>query len=163
MRLTGRSIINQVTEAGTGAVGATLVDILMGFIGPRLPVQLLTPTLYPVVKGGVAILFGTTVGSMGGQLGKLGRAGANGALICTLRDALRMYLPAGLTLGYINSGMVARNNGMGAYVRGVRTPLMGVRTPLMGLGQSPSEEESKWYGPGYAAGGMRGMGAYVTR
>jgi len=70
-------------------------------------------------------------------------------------------MPANLTLGYINSGQVARGSGMGAYVRGVRTPLMGVRTPLMGLGQSQSESEIMMYGPGYVAGGMRGVGAYV--
>lgn len=165
-RLTMNNVISQVTEAGTGAVGATLVDILMGFVAPRLPVTLLTPTLYPVVKGGAAILFGTMLGGMGGQLGRLGVQGAKGSLTCTLRDTIRMYLPANLSLGYINSGMIARNGGMSAYtspMRGVRTPLMGVRTPLMGLGQSPSEEESKWYGPGYVAGGMRGMGAYVGR
>lgn len=162
-RLTMKGITDQVVDAGTGAVGATLVDILMGFVGPRLPAQLATPQLYPVVKGGVAILFGALVGGMGGQIGRLGVAGAKGSLICTLRDTLRMYLPANVVLGYINSGMVARNGmrGMGAYVRGVNTPLMGVRTPLMGLGQNWSEAESSMYGPGYIAGGMRGVGAYV--
>src|SRR5262245_43665007 len=144
----------------------------MGFVAPRLPAALLGPNVYPIVKGGVAILLGSAGGAMG--LGATAAKMAEGSLVCTLRDLIRGFLPATLTLGrmgFINSGYVpgssrmgAYVNGLGAYVNGMRgtaTPLMGVSTPLMGRGQtdaidSAMEREMMLYGPGYIGGGMRG-------
>jgi hypothetical protein len=161
-RVTVKGITAQVQTAGVGAIGATVVDVAMGYVGPMLPAALLTPTTYPIVKGAAAILLGS-VGQMAG-LGKWAPQMAEGSLTVTLHGLIRSFLPAGMSLGYINSGYVPRR-GMGAYtLQGVRTPLMGVNTPLMGLGQgSQSESESLHYGPGYVAGGMRGMGAYLSR
>jgi hypothetical protein len=162
-RLSVRSITDQVQSAGVGAVGATVVDIAMGYVGPMLPAALVTPTTYPIVKGAAAILLGS-LGQMAG-IGKWSGKMAEGSLTVTLHSLIRSFLPAGMSLGYINSGYVPRS-GMGAYtMRGVRTPLMGVRTPLMGLGadvSSQMESEMTMYGPGYVAGGMRGMGAYMN-
>lgn len=161
MRLTGRGIVNQVTDAATGAAGATVVDVVMGYLNPNLPATFLSPNVYPIVKGAVAIGLGAVGQSMGGQAGRFFAKGAEGSLICTLHDVFRSFVPAGISLGYINSGYVPAHGNMGAYVRGVRTPLMGVRTPLMGLGQpdpieSAMSREMNLYGPGYQA-----MGAYV--
>lgn len=162
LRLSARGIVNQVTDAATGAAGATIVDVLMGYIAPNLPASMLSPNVYPIVKGGVAIAFGAVGGMMGGTVGRFAAKGAEGSLIVTLHDVMRSFLPANLALGYINSGYVAPRSRMGAYVRGVRTPLMGgVRTPLMGLGDggdigSAMEREMNLYGPGYQA-----LSAYV--
>jgi hypothetical protein len=161
LRLSARGIVNQVTDAATGAAGATIVDVLMGYIAPNLPASMLSPNVYPIVKGGVAIAFGAVGGMVGGTVGRFAAKGAEGSLIVTLHDVMRSFLPATLALGYINSGYVAPRSNMGAYVRGVRTPLMGVRTPLMGLGDggdigSAMEREMNLYGPGYQA-----LSAYV--
>jgi len=160
LRLSTRGIVNQLTDAAQGAAGATIVDVLMGYINPNLPATMLTANVYPIVKGAVAIGFGALGGMMGGQMGRFAAKGAEGSLICTLHDVIRSFLPATMALGYINSGYVAPRSNMGAYVRGVRTPLMGVRTPLMGLGQNDIESamsrEMTLYGPGYQA-----LSAYV--
>ena len=161
-RLSVRSITGQLQDAAVGAVGSTVVDVAMGFVGPRLPAALVTPTTYPIVKGAAAILLGA-LGNMAG-LRKWSGKMAEGSLTVTLAGLIRSFMPAGVTLGYINSGYVPRA-GMNAYtMRGVNTPLMGVRTPLMGLSayDSPMETEMAQYGPGYVAGGMRGMGAYMN-
>src|SRR5262245_50371600 len=83
----GRGIVKQVQDAGIGAVGATVVDIAMGFVAPRLPAALLGPNVYPIVKGGVAILLGSAGGAMG--LGATAAKMAEGSLVCTLRDLIR--------------------------------------------------------------------------
>jgi hypothetical protein len=157
---TGQAVMRQLTDAATGAAGATLIDIGMGFIAPRLPAQMLTPTIYPIVKSGAAILAGTVGASMGGQAGRLLVKGAEGSLICTLRDVIRAYLPANIALGYINSGYIPAR-GMGAYLRGVNTPLMGVNSPLMGMGEGEGESEYAPWSPPYP--GLRGVGAYLNR
>jgi hypothetical protein len=105
-----RGVMNQVMDAGQGAIGATAIDVLMGFIAPKLPPALLGPNVYPVVKGGVAILFGVVGQSFGGGAGRFAAKAAEGSLICTLRDVVRGFLPADLTLGYINSGYVPRQS-----------------------------------------------------
>jgi hypothetical protein len=178
LRLSVRGVVNQVTDAATGAAGATIVDVLMGYVAPNLPASMLTPNVYPIVKGGVAIAFGAIGGMMGGQIGRFAAKGAEGSLIVTLHDVMRSFLPANLALGFINSGYVAPfSRNMGAYVNGVRpmmgasslrTPLMGMgasslQTPLMGLGQddgnyvdSAMTREMSLYGPGYQA-----LSAYV--
>lgn len=170
LRLTGRGIVTQVTDAAQGAIGATIVDVAMGYINPSLPAAMLTPNVYPIIKGAVAIGMGALGGMIGGQVGRFAAKGAEGSLICTLRDVIRSFLPAGTQLGFINSGYVAPR-GMGAYVNGLgasslRTPLMGMgasslRTPLMGLGNdnmidSAMTREMTLYGPGYQA-----LSAYV--
>ncbi|MGH6629081.1 MAG: hypothetical protein ACREB3_05050, partial [Burkholderiales bacterium] len=150
-----------LTDAATGAAGATIIDVGMGFVAPRLPATMLTPTIYPIVKAGAAILTGSIGASMGGQAGRLLVKGAEGSLICTLRDVIRGFLPADLALGYINSGYVP-SRGMGAHLRGVQTPLLGVNTPLMGMGDgSESESEYGAWSPPYP--GLRGVGAYLNR
>lgn len=167
---TARNVIGQVQDAAVAAVGATVVDVAMGYVNPMLPAAAMTPNVYPIVKGAAAILLGALGQSVGGQMGRWSAKMAEGSLIVTLHGVVRSFLPAGLALGYINSGYVPRQ-GMGAYtMKGVRTPLMGVRTPLMGLGSnggagwtSQMESETAMYGPGYVAGGMRGLGAYMNR
>lgn len=161
LRLTGRGIMNQVTDATIGAAGATVVDVVMGYVNPNLPATLMTSNVYPIVKGAVAIGLGALGGMMGGQVGRFAAKGAEGSLICTLHDVFRSFMPATLALGYINSGYVAPRGPMGAYVRGVNTPLMGVQTPLMGVGEgnmieSAMNREMELYGPGYQA-----LSAYV--
>jgi hypothetical protein len=167
-RLSVRGIGGQVQSAAVGAVGATVVDVAMGYVGPMLPAALVGPNVYPVVKGAAAILIGAAAQMAG--LGKWAGRMTEGSLTVTLHGVIRSFLPAGVALGYVNSGYVPRRgmNGMGAYtMNGVRTPLMGVRTPLMGMGQgagytSQMESETAHYGPGYVAGGMKGMGAYMN-
>jgi hypothetical protein len=170
-RLNVRGIGGQVQSAAVGAVGATVVDVAMGYVGPMLPAALVGPNVYPVVKGAAAILIGAAAQAVG--LGKWAGRMTEGSLTVTLHGVIRSFLPAGVALGYINSGYVPRAgmNGMGAYMKGVRTPLMGVRTPLMGMGAneggasgytSQMESENAHYGPGYVAGGMRGMNAYMN-
>jgi hypothetical protein len=156
---TGKAVINQLTDAAVGAAGATVIDIAMGFVAPRLPATLLTPTVYPIVKSGAAILTGALGASMGGQMGRLLVKGSEGSLITTLRDVIRGLLPAGVALGYISSGYVPPR-GMGAYLRGVNTPLMGVQTPLMGLGETDEGEWAPWSPPDP---GLRGVSAYLNR
>jgi hypothetical protein len=167
-RLSVRGIGGQVQSAAVGAVGATVVDIAMGYAGPMLPAALVGPNIYPVVKGAAAILIGAAAQAAG--LGRWAGRLTEGSLTVTLHGLIRSFLPAGVALGYINSGYVPRN-GMSAYtMSGVRTPLMGVRTPLMGMGEGDSspgytsqmETETGMYGPGYVSGGMRGMGAYMN-
>ncbi|MGH7886249.1 MAG: hypothetical protein ACREPG_00160 [Candidatus Binatia bacterium] len=172
LRLSTRGVVNQVTTAAQGALGATVVDVAMGYINPNLPANMLTANVYPIVKSGVAIGLGALGGMVGGTVGRFAAAGAIGSLTCTLHDVMRSFLPATLQLGFINSGYVAPR-AMGAYVNGLgasalRTPLMGLgasalHTPLMGLGNSEGNmiesamtREMSLYGPGYQA-----LSAYV--
>ena len=157
-------------DAGTGAVGAVLVDVAMGQIAPRLPVNMVTPTIYPFIKGGVAVLLGV-LGSR--VLGQHAAKMATGSLTCTMHEVMRSYVAGVAPLGYINSGRVVRggprqlsgmgqrhlSGGVGAFLSGKQPGSMSRSPSLMGLGQNtPMEREMTDYGPAYT-----GMGAFLSR
>lgn len=137
-------------SAAQGAVGAIAVDAIMGQVGPRLPVALQTPNTYPLVKAGVALGLGM-LGARVRGMGALAARMAEGSLTVTLHSVIRNYMPAGLTLGYVNPATVVRTGplmGLNAYTgRGVR-----------GLGETPMAREMYDAGPWNA---QNVLGAYA--
>lgn len=140
-----RGVVGKVTHAATGALGAILVDILMGYGGRWLPANVQTPI---TATGGVNPWYYVTkltgallVGMFGRKLPLVGRYAerfAEGSMTVTLYGAIKQVMPAGLTLGdvgYMNPGFIpadadvasksyihslsAYTNGVGAYTSGM--------------------------------------------
>lgn len=137
-----------VTTAAKQAVGAIGVDLAMGQIAPRLPATLLTPNVYPIVKGAAAVGLGMLVTKF--LPGDFGRKMAEGSLTITLYSVLRGFMPDTVPLGYISSGYIPRQGarGLGEYVSG--------------LGETPMERENADSGP-WNASNLQGTGEYLYR
>jgi hypothetical protein len=131
-----RNIQNQIvpTLRGgfTGALGGLGLDVLMGFVGPKLPAALQTGFAKDAVKVVGAVL----VGILGGTVlrGK-GRELAVGAVTISMHDLLKAQvqsmlptLPLGCDYGYMDPGSTidayledesGAASGYGAYVDGL--------------------------------------------
>ena len=151
MRPTFASVTNIVIEAAQGAVGAIVVDTAMGQLVTRgiIPATMLTPMMYPVIKGGVAIGVGLVANMLPlpAFLKRIANEGVKGSLVVTLTEQLRTFVPAtlplaGRRLGYAVPGrvMVPRSATMGEYLQG-----NGNYVPM-------STRERQSYYPSYGVG-----------
>jgi len=103
VRPTIRSITNVLVEAAQGALGAVAIDMAMGQLVTRgiIPATMLTPQLYPVVKGGVAIGFGLVANMLPlpAAFKRIANEGVKGSLVCTLRDTIAPFVRDTFPLG----------------------------------------------------------------
>jgi hypothetical protein len=124
LRASTSGIMAVVTTAAKGAVGATLTDVVMGQLLARniLPAQLIAGNMYPVTKSALAIGLGLLAQALPIRaLRDFGVHIAQGSLTVTLNQAMRMYVPASMPMGYYTSGQVLRGGrmrGMGRYLNG---------------------------------------------
>src|SRR3990172_9854882 len=153
-------ITRTVTEAAQGAVGATLVDVVMGQMAVRnwLPAFAYTDMGYPLVKGAL----------------EMGRAGlaeyviprpfkgiatemAKGSITITVAGVIRQFMPATLPMG-------ARRFGYGSsgYIPSGR-PRTTMGEYLSATPGSMSMREMEAYGPGYVASGLGRTGEYLSQ
>lgn len=103
VRATFRSITTTLVDAAQGALGAVAVDMVMGQLVTRgiVPATMLTPALYPVTKGAVAIGVGL-VGNMlplPAAFKRIVNEGVKGSLVCTLRDTITPFVRDTFPLG----------------------------------------------------------------
>lgn len=134
-KLTSSGIMNMVKDALVGGAGAIAVDMAMGQLNAYLPASLRrvpgTVGVGDAVKAGVTVVLGTLLSK---ATKGLSRKMAAGALTVQATDILRTFVPAGMTLGYVNPALVAPGTmrvgpsyrpgaGVGMYARG-STPLL---------------------------------------
>jgi len=125
-RSIGRGVMPKVKDAAIGAAGALAVDVIMGYASSMLPATLTNPVsatgglnpLYTLTKGGLAVLLGTFGRKL---IGANAERMAEGSLTVTLYNALKTFMPAGLTLGYMNPGFIGAEtvSEQPAYLRGL--------------------------------------------
>jgi len=129
-----KGVTNTVMEAAQGAVGATVVDIVMGQVvrSGVLPAVLLSQPAYSLVKAAGAIGLGVVVTQFAprGILRNIGAEMAKGSLTVTLAGLIRSYLPVDMTMGRYMRGMgysvpgtvlrsyLPNRSGVGAYMQG---------------------------------------------
>lgn len=158
LRATMGSIMGMLVQSAQGAVGAIGVDMVMGQAITRgwIPASMLTPTTYPVVKGGVAIGLGVLANMLPlpAMLKRFAVAGVQGSLTCTLRDTIQPYVSGSFPLGARHRPM----RGMGYSMPG--RVLSGRMGEYLHGGDSMATRESRMYGPGYVASQM---GEYLRR
>jgi hypothetical protein len=160
-------LMGMLEPAAIGAAGAVGVDIIMGYVNPSLPASLQTTTLYPLVKGAIAV----AIGMWGkGLLGRNAEVVAGGSLVTILHTLLQSFVPSTITMGnrmgnlrYISPAVqfiprwnqqlppgtnprLAGMRGMGAYVPGLNIQTGAPHGILTAL--RPAN--------------MAGMGRYVT-
>lgn len=154
MRLTARSIGNQVMDAGTGAVGALGLDVIQGYL--PIPAQWKGGIIGTGVKALLAIGMGIVVSNVKIIRSATANKMVNGALVVVLHDELRKQVSTfapGLQLGeylddnglgYAGSGLTAGwmgedNNGMGIYLPEIQDMSMGMEQEGLGMYESGEE------------------------
>lgn len=128
------TLMTQLRDAAIGAGGAIAVDVLMGKLGPMLPVSM--QRIPGQIGAGDAVKAVITV-LLGKLLNKptrgLASKAAQGALTVQLHGIASTFMPAGLALGWYNPAQVVNYSGrvgpirrgsMGRYVQPGVTPLL---------------------------------------
>lgn len=143
-----RGVMGKLTGAATGALGAILVDILMGYGGRWLPANVQTPVS---ATGGVNPWYYLTklagalaVGMLGRKIPVVGRYAerfAEGSMTVTLYGAIKQVMPAGLALGdigYMNPGFIPQSSDATSvpYVHGLQAYTGDVGAYTGGMGET---------------------------
>lgn len=131
VRLTARSIQNQLMDAGTGAVGALGLDVIQGYL--PIPAQWRGGLIGTGVKALLAIGMGVVASNVKIIRGATANKMVNGALVVVLHDELRKQVSTfapGLQLGAFLTGE-GFDNGMGMYASSGYNP--GVNDNGMGI------------------------------
>lgn len=152
-----RNVMGTVTQAFQGAVGATLVDVVMGQITSRglLPSFAATEYGYPLTKGALAIgLAALAEAVVPRPLRGFAAEMARGSITVTLTGLLRNFVPSTLPLGARGSPMRRFGYGSSGYI-----PQRTIRGMGEYLSGASASEERKDYYPSWDSS----MGEYMKR
>lgn len=157
VRLTARSIQNQLMDAGTGALGALGLDVVQGYL--PIPAQWKGGLIGTGVKALLAIGMGVVASNFKVIRGATANKMVNGALTVVLHDELRKqvttfapglqlgeYLGDDNGMGYAGSGLTAGYmgqdaDGMGIYLPEIQDMSMGMEQEGLGLYEDNSQGE----------------------
>lgn len=107
----GHGIAAQLKNAFSGAVGGLAVDILAGFITPKLPVSMQGGYMGKVVKVGLAVAFGMVAKKSGLVKGPMAARMVEGAMTVELYDLTRNVFASAMP-----NVRLAGNDGMGEFI-----------------------------------------------
>ena len=154
---TMRGVQRTVTEALQGAIGATLVDMVMGQLNTRgwLPSFSYTQYGYPLTKGALAIATAAVAEAFVPRpLRGIAAEMAKGSITITLAGMIRQFVPDTLPLGA--RPMRRMGYGSSGYIPSARP-----RRAMMGeyLSGASATEERRDYYPSWDSS----MGEYLSR